>query len=152
MHFHNISYERYLDARKLFTRANREISIALGLNMVIPVEDIFSSYVGINAISQALTNLVINLRNSYSHIFSSAIYQALTNFSSKFYDTLQDSLSLLHSKNFYNNIYENLANLTLNNSITPIIDVERNNNEEEKDNNIENEQNKDNKHNEDKSK
>lgn len=144
MHFHHISYERYIDARKLFTRANKEISIALGLNMVIPVEDIFSSYVGINAVSQALTNLVLNLRNSNSHIFSSAIYQSLTNFSSKFYDTIQDSLSLLQSKNFYTNIYENLANLTLNNSMTPIIDAERPEKEEEEDKGNENEQKEDN--------
>ena len=77
-------------------------------------------------------------------MFSSAIYQALTNFSSKFYDTLQDSLSVLQSKNFYTNIYENLANLTLNNSITPIIDTEK-----EENNNTVKEQKEDNKDSED---
>ena len=63
MHFHCISYDEYIKARKLFKKAIREISVELEKNIVLEIEGLFSNQIGITAISQAITSAISNLSN-----------------------------------------------------------------------------------------
>ena len=108
MHFHNISYDTYIKARKLFNRAIKELNETLKSNIVLEVEDIFSNPFGLSAITDTLGLALSTFALNSTKLLRNALIHNIADSSSKFYDSLRTTLNAITTNDLYNKLNDTI--------------------------------------------
>ncbi|MBR2468440.1 MAG: hypothetical protein IKB42_05315 [Clostridia bacterium] len=108
MHFHNISYDDYKKANKLFNKANKELDRAISSHQVLDVKSTLNSEIIASNYLKALTKMISSINYNYNTEIMATAIKSLYNLSSNFNKYMSSVLSNLPDTKFYNTIYKNL--------------------------------------------
>lgn len=108
MHFHNISYDDYKKATKLFNRANKELDKAISSHHVLDIKSTLNSEIIASGYLKALTKMISSINYNYNTEIMTTAIKSLYSLSSNFNKYMSSVLSNLPDTKFYNTIYKNL--------------------------------------------